>query len=434
MDDCCKGRGVRLEDGEAHAHDHSSWSRRDFLSLGFTAAVGAMTVGGLPLRALGQSSMLSTLADQRSDRILLLLQLNGGNDGLNTIVPFRNDIYHSSRPKLAVKDSIPISDDLGFHQSFARLERPFAEGHMGIIHGVGYPDSKLSHFSGTDIWMTGGDSGHIPDDGWAGRFLDSVQAGRMLPYPMAIQLGDGAPLLFQGPSAQMAMSIQSMELFQRLATTGQLYDTSSLPATELGEVVAFMRSVSNNMIFYAESVKDAYGGGSNTVEYPAGNLLAEQMAAIARLIRGGLGTQIYHVTLGGFDTHAAQADMHANLLEQVAGAMGSFFDDLATDGLDERVLGMTFSEFGRRVKENSSAGTDHGTAAPLFLFGPAVAGGFHGTAPDLSDVDEGGNLRFETDYRSVYSTVLQRWFGFAPDEVAAVMGRDYPVLEVLSPG
>ena len=394
------------------------------------AATG-LAVGGVPLRAFGQPSMLSRLAGVDSDRVLLILQLAGGNDGLNTVVPFRNDIYFSSRPQLAIPDSIPISDEFGFHPSFGGLVDTFAEGELAIIRSVGYEDSKLSHFSGTDIWMTAGDTGHIPDEGWAGRFLDAEAGGELFPYPMAIQLGEGAPLLFQGPSSQMGMSIQSMELFQRLATTGQLYRTTGLPETQLGEVVSFMRAVSNNMIFYAESVKDAYAAGSNQAQYPASNLLGDQLAAIARLIRGGLGTRIYHVTLNGFDTHAKQADTHAALLKQVADGMAAFFDDLSQDGNDARVLGMSFSEFGRRVKENASAGTDHGTAAPLFLFGPAVAGGFHGSAPDLTDPDEGGNLRFETDYRAVYGTVLQRWFGLSALETAAILGADFGVLDVL---
>ncbi|MFT4604029.1 MAG: hypothetical protein ACI9W4_000748 [Rhodothermales bacterium] len=428
--DCKFRHGSRLADGPAHGHDHSLWSRRAFLgSMGL--ATGALAVGGIPMRAFGQPSMLSSLAGVDSDRVLVILQLAGGNDGLNTVVPFRNDTYFSSRPKLAITDSLPISDELGFHPAFGRLAETFAEGELAIVHSVGYEESKLSHFSGTDIWMTAGDSGSIPEDGWAGRFLDVARGDNLHPYPMAIQLGDGAPLLFQGPSSQMGMSIQSMALFERLATTGQLYDTSRLPSNELGQVVSFMRAVSNNLIFYADSVKTAYAAGSNQTTYPGNNLLADQLAAIARLIRGGLGTRIYHVTVNGFDTHAKQADTHAQLLQQVSGAMGSFFEDLGQDDTDQRVLGMTFSEFGRRVKENASAGTDHGTSAPLFLFGPAVAGGFHGTAPDLSDTDEGGNLRFETDYRSVYGTVLQRWFGLSGAETTNILGADFGVLDVL---
>ncbi|MFT5142143.1 MAG: hypothetical protein ACI80V_002413 [Rhodothermales bacterium] len=312
-------------------------------------------------RRSGHPSMLSQLAAVDSDRVLVILQLAGGNDGLNTIVPYRNDLYFSSRPGLAVSDSVPVSDELGFHPSFAPLTNAFSDGNIAIVHSVGYPDSKLSHFSGTDIWMTAGDSSSsIPDDGWAGRVLDAERGKVRFSYPMAIQLGEGAPLLFQGPSSQMGMSIQSMELFQRLATTGQFYDTSNLPPTQLGEVVGFMRSVSNNTIFYAESVRDSYTAGTNQADYPVDNPLSDQLAAIARLIRGGLGTRIYHVTLGGFDTHAGQAEPHETLLRHVGGAMASFFEDLGQDDLDQRVLGMTFSEFGRRVKQNASGGTDFG--------------------------------------------------------------------------
>lgn len=433
-DDCrhCRNprRGSRLADGAAHAHDHASWTRRHFLgTLGFAA--GGLMVGRFPARALAENSMLARLAGVESDRVLVILQLSGGNDGLNTLVPFRNDIYRTARPDLVIADSIQVSDEIGFHPAMEPLEGMFKDGRMAILHSVGYDESKLSHFSGTDIWMTGGDALHVPDDGWAGRFLDRVLGERLLPYPMAIQLGDGAPLLFKGPSSQMAMSIRSMELFQRLVTTGQLYDTAGLPANELGDVVRFMRSVSNNLIHYAEAVKTAYTSGMNRADYPPDNLLGEQLASIARLIRGGLQTRVYHVTLGGFDTHARQRDTHADLLKQMSEAMAVFYDDLAEDRLDQRVLGMSFSEFGRRVAQNSSLGTDHGAAAPLFLFGPSVEGGFHGTPPDLEDLDDDGNLKFETDYRSVYGTVLQRWFGLDAADAADLLGREFQVVDLV---
>ncbi|NNF04137.1 MAG: DUF1501 domain-containing protein [Rhodothermales bacterium] len=428
--ECSSRPGSRLADGAAHDHDHVSWTRRQFLgTIGF--ATGALMIGRFPARALGQDAVLSRLAGVDTDRVLVILQLAGGNDGLNTLVPFRNDVYHNARPDLAVLDSFPVTDELGFHPAMKPLESVFKDGRMAILHSVGYDESKLSHFTGTDIWMTAGDSVGMPDDGWAGRFLDHALGERLLPYPMAIQLGDGAPLLFKGPTSQMAMSIRSMELFERLVTTGQLYDTGGLPVSELGEVVSFMRSVSNNLIHYADAVKTAYANGSNMADYPADNLLGEQLASIARLVRGGLETRIYHVTLNGFDTHARQPDVHADLLRQASGAMAAFYEDLAADELDHRVLGMTFSEFGRRVAQNSSAGTDHGTAAPLFLFGPAVAGGFHGTPPDLTDLDDGGNLRFETDYRAVYGTVLQRWFGLDEGDASAILGGRFSILDVV---
>jgi uncharacterized protein (DUF1501 family) len=427
--------GSRLTDGSAHAHDHQTWSRRDFLGqVGLTAAAGTVALSGLPVRAFARTPFLARLGSVETDRVLVILQLAGGNDGLNTVVPFRNDGYFNARPSLAIRDSVALSDDFGLHPSLGPLASLYGEGRMGIVHSVGYPDPDLSHFRSTDIWMTAGDGNGVRDFGWAGQYLDTEFPDFVenpSNSPLAVQLGGGAPLLFQGPGSQMGMSIQSMELFERLATTASVYSLEGLPENRQGGQMAFLRGVANGSFRYAGAIQEASANGGNTIEYPDRNALAGQLAAVAGLIRGNLGTRIYHVTLGGFDTHASQAGTHANLMGTIAEAIAAFNADLSTDGLDERVLIMSFSEFGRRVQQNGSGGTDHGTAAPLFLFGSAVNGGFHGTAPDFNNLDNTGNLQYGTDFRSVYGSVLQQWFGMEALDVASVLGGAFPTVELV---
>ncbi|MBO6576129.1 MAG: DUF1501 domain-containing protein [Rhodothermales bacterium] len=430
--------GSRLEDGHAHSEDHHAWSRRDFLgSVGLTAALGGMALGGVPVRAFAQTGMLSRLAAVDTDRVLVILQLSGGNDGLNTIVPYRNDLYFNARPNLGLRDAIQVTDSVGFHPQLTQLADLYADGTMGVVHSVGYPEADLSHFRSTDIWMTAGDgSSGVQATGWAGRYLDAEfpeYAETPTDFPLAVQLGGGAPLMFSGPAAQMGMSVQSMELFDRIAETAQLYRTDNLPASRLGTEMGFLRSVANDSFQFAGAIQDASAAGSNTVEYITPNPLADQLSAVARLIRGGLGSRIYHVSLGGFDTHANQANTHAVLMRYISEAVSAFLADLSADGWADRTLVMSFSEFGRRVGENGSGGTDHGTAAPLFLFGPAVKAGFHGSLPDLDNLSN-GNLSYQTDFRSVYGSVMRQWFGLPEPTVASVLGGDFPNLDLVESG
>lgn len=436
-DDHSGRKGSRLADGEAHQHDHHAWSRRDFLAnVGLTAAAGTIGLSGLPVRAFARTSMLQELASIETDRVMVILQLAGGNDGLNTVIPYRNDLYFNARPNLAINNSLAISGEYGLHPDMGGLATLFGEGNMGIVHTVGYPEADLSHFRSTDIWMTGGDGTDVPTTGWAGRYLDNEfpeYSEAPSAYPLAVQLGGGAPLMFQGPASQMGMSVQSMEVFERLATSAELYTLDGLPSDRLGGEMAFLRSVANDSYFFAEAIQDASSAGTNRADYTTPNPLAEQLAAVARLIRGGLGSRIYHVSLGGFDTHAGQAGTHSTLLRYVSEAVSSFLEDLSADGLADRTMVMSFSEFGRRVSQNGSAGTDHGTAAPLFLFGPSVKGGLVGTEPDLANLVN-GNLAFGTDFRCVYASALTSWFGLSTATTASILGDSFPTLDLFEAG
>ena len=401
------------------------------------AAGGAVLVGGTPVRAFGRASWLHPLRRVDTDRVLVIIQLSGGNDGLNTIVPVQDDLYYTLRPGLAIpaSEALPLNDYLGMHPSLASFVPLFGDGHMAVLQNVGYPDPDLSHFRSTDIWVSGSTADPVLDSGWAGRFLDRRFPAfdeAPPPFPLAVQVGGGSPLMFQGPTANMGVSLLSVDLFERIVQTGLVYDEDNLPPSIYGAEMAFVRSVANDSFQYAGVIQEAASHTPNSVEYPANNPLAGNLAVLAQLIKGDLGARIYHVSIGSFDTHANQAATHATLLRQLAEALRAFYDDLAADGLNDRVMTMTFSEFGRRIQQNGSNGTDHGTAAPMFLFGDGLNGGIYGNLPDLAHPDATGNLQYEFDFRAVYATLLQDWFGVDPGTIPELLGQSFDPLPFVS--
>ncbi|MEL6615227.1 MAG: DUF1501 domain-containing protein, partial [Bacteroidota bacterium] len=418
-------------------HDHAAWTRRDFLvraGLGGAAAATAPAwVGKTEARALTGSPLLDALTTAETDRVLVLVQLQGGNDGLNTIVPVQNDLYYNARPSLAISpsDTVALSDDFGLHPQMAPLQQTWQEGDMGIVHSVGYPDSSLSHFRGTDIWLSADED--VAPTGWAGRTLSQQfpdPQNNPPDAPPAVQMGTSAPLIFNGPEGGLSMALLDVELFLQIAEGGEIYSTTDVPPGAPGAELAFVRSVANDAFRYRDRIQAATDAAQNQVNYPDSRI-GEEMAAVARLIKGRLGSRIYLVSLGSFDTHADQPGRHADLLDRLSQALVAFYADLAASGDARRTLAVTFSEFGRRVNENGSNGTDHGTAAPLFLFGPSAVGGMFGTAPDLSDLDGTGNVRHETDFRQIYATLLRDWFGLDAATTATVLGGEYTPLALL---
>lgn len=424
-------RGVSLSDGRRHQRDHRIWSRRQFLGgLGLAIAGSLIPAGGSRIHAWARSPLLDRLAAIDSDRVLILIQLSGGNDGLNTVIPVSNDLYYQNRPTLAIpgQDAVTVDPDTGLHPRLDALYGLYSDARMSIIHGVGYPQPDLSHFTSTDVWVSGSDVSDIQTSGWLGRTLD-----REFPdfsndppeKPLAVQLGGGSPLLFQSSATNMGMSLPNLQLFDRLVTDGQVFDEEFVPETVYGSELAFVRSVANASFRYADAIQDADADGSNLAEYPGGNSLANDLSVVARLIRGSLGSSIYHLTLGGFDTHAGQAGRHDILMRTLADGIAAFMADLSADGLEDRVLVATFSEFGRRVQQNASGGTDHGTAAPMFVFGGSLAGGMFGDMPSLSDLDAADNLKFGVDFRSVYATMLVDWLGLDETDVPLILGQSF---------
>ncbi len=388
-------RAISLAHGAAHDHDHEAWTRRKFLQgLGLGAAGAALLGGAAPARAFAGSPLLGSLSRAETDRVLVLVQLAGGNDGLNTVVPVRNDLYYQARPTLAVPGSgtWALDGDTGLHNALGALRPTWDTGDLAVVQSVGYDGASLSHFRATDIWLSGSDADDVLSTGWLGRtlagsypdFSDAPPAA-----PPAVQIGASAPLLFQGDGVGYSMSVFDVEQFLNVVESGTAYDVADVPATPAGDELAFLRTVANDAFRYRDAIADATDRADNAVDYPDDSF-AETLGAVARLVKGRMDTRVYLVSLRGFDTHAGQTDRHPALLQRLGDALAAFYADLGATGDDERVLTLTFSEFGRRVEENGSAGTDHGAAAPLFLLGPGVEGGLWGAAPDLGDLDRTG--------------------------------------------
>jgi uncharacterized protein (DUF1501 family) len=419
--------------------------RRDFLrtagAAGATVAALPGLVDGFSLRAMAadDSPMSQLLA--ASDRVLVLIQLQGGNDGLNTLIPFENPRYHQARPTIGIRkdQTLPLTSTLGWHPSMDGFRRTFDEGHLAIVQGVTYPNPDRSHFRGTDIWLTATDANVFGSTGWMGRYLQTMAPDfpNVLPgEPLAVQIGSASSLGFAGTQGPMALTIRDPEEFYRLVTTGQNEEVPSAAQgnTPVGREVAYMRTVAASADVYARVVKRAADSGTNAAQYPNTDL-ASRLKVVAKLISGGLGSRVFLVSWvnNNFDTHANQVvngspttGTHANLLRELSDAVRAFMQDMQQQGHGKRVAGMTFSEFGRRVAENGSTGTDHGTAAPLFVFGEDVLGGtVHGADPDLVNVDNVGDMLMQYDYREVYAATLLQWFGESSSLASQVLYRDF---------
>ncbi|MEL7222825.1 MAG: DUF1501 domain-containing protein, partial [Bacteroidota bacterium] len=374
-------KGATLANGKAHQKDHQQWSRRTFLRQLGIAGTTSFLLGGTPLTAIANSPLAMALSNAvNDDRILVLIRLKGGNDGLNTIIPlFDYGTYQGARNDIAIPQNelINLTDELAMPNTMSALSNMWEGGQMKVVNNVGYPDQNLSHFRSTDIWSSASDSDELLSSGWLGRLLEQEYPDFLSNPPLvppAIQMGSAGNLVFNDNAGfDMSLNVADPEQLYEIAQTGQLYDPLMVPECHYGEQLSYLRSVSNNVFRYAETIAENFGNGTNSVEYD-GNSLAEQLALVARLIRGGLGTRLYMVVHDGFDTHANQAGSHPELLNQLARAVQHFHEDLSNGGHGDRVLSMTFSEFGRRIEQNASGGTDHGAAAPLFLFGEGLNG------------------------------------------------------------
>ena len=430
-----KRRGAKLSDGLAHDQDHS---RRNFLrNLGILGTSGFL-LNKLPVNSLAMSSPLTAaLASGDEDRVLVLIRLKGGNDGLNTLIPVHDfGTYQSLRPDIYIprNEAVDLTSTLSLHPRLAPLSGMWDEGQMRVVQNVGYPDQSLSHFRSSDIWATTSDADETVGSGVFGRYLNGLYPDFLStppPTPPAIQIGGVGNLLFNNADDfNYAISTENPTQLYEIARTGQLYDVDDVPDCTYGEQLSYVRAVANTTFRYAGVLAEAFDAGVNSAEYE-NDRLGDQLALVARLLRGRLGTRLFVVELGGFDTHAQQAEGHANLLNSLSKNITAFFDDLADGGIDDRVLGMTFSEFGRRIFQNGSQGTDHGAAAPLMLFGKGLNGnGVTGGLPDLQNATH-GNLNYQVDFRSVYATVLTNWLCIDPDLVDNLMGQRFDRMEDL---
>lgn len=428
-------RGINLSDISAHDHDHKLWSRRSFLqTIGMAGGVG-FGLGGFGISALA-SSPLSFSLGGNNDRILVLIRLKGGNDGLNMIVPaFDYGTYRANRPTIAINQNDLIGLDnnnmFAMPKSMAKLKPMWDQGAMKIINSCGYPDHNLSHFTSSDIWNSANE--HIEEDqnksGWLGRYLLNQRPDYLTnlpPVPGAIKVSSGSSITFQNPDRiDLAVNFNTPDKLIEVAEKGFVFDTVNLPDDcYYGDQIGYLRSILNITYKYAPNINKAYSSSANAVNY-SNNELSRQLSIVARLIKGKLGTRLYMVTLDGFDTHENQNVNHPRLMNEISSAISEFYEDLKTGGIANDVLSMTFSEFGRRIRENDG-GTDHGTAAPVMFFGPALEGHeILGKNPDLKNVDAAGNLKFDTDFRSIYATLLESWLCIDAASVDGILGDTF---------
>ncbi|MDX2284953.1 MAG: DUF1501 domain-containing protein [Bacteroidia bacterium] len=425
-------------------------NRRHFVQYTSAGVLLPALVNGFSFRALAHSSpVMQALAPQagEGDRVLVIVQLGGGNDGLNTVVPI--DQYsqlNRLRSQVILPESqlLPLSglDSLALHPSMGGIRTLFDEGRAQILQSVGYPNQNFSHFRSTDIWMTGSDAEEVLNSGWTGRYLHyeypNFPAGYpnpTMPDPLAIEIGYSLSLTLQGPMAGMGMAISDPSSFYNYI--GGI--PAPVPPTPAGEQLAYLRLVANQSRLYGNSITSAFSRVTRQRNYPARNYLADQLKIVARLIAGGLRTRVYLVHIDGFDTHANQVDpadhskgQHASLLTLLSNALAAFQADLREQGVADRVLTMTVSEFGRRIIANNSLGTDHGAAAPLLLFGDAVQGGVLGSNPVIpASADAEDNIPMQFDFRSVYATVLRDWFCVPEPDMQGVILHNFPSLPLV---
>lgn len=423
---------------DEHAREHAAWDRRSFFKALGMGIGGSMMLGGMRVGATALSPLTKALAAADSDRVLVFIRLKGGNDGLNTIIPIYDySTYANLRSTIRINqsDAFNLSAEFAMPNYMNSLESFWNDGKMKVVHGVGYEDQSLSHFRSSDIWATGTDESEVLTSGFLGRYYEEEYPDYLNNPPndpLAIQIGSVGNLMFRGSDAtDYAFSVTDPTQLAQLAQNGWLHDVNNLPDCLYGEQVGFLRGITNSTYTYAGVINDAYEAASNSVSYP-NSPLSNQLALIARLIKGGLGTKVYLVTLDGFDTHAEQPDVHQALLTDLAVGVTTFFQDLAAGGRDNDVLAMTISEFGRRPEQNASDGTDHGAAAPSMFFGPALEGnGFIGNHPSLSNLDFAGNLMFDIDYRQLYASVLEHWLCIPESDVdEALLNVHYDRLEL----
>ena len=338
----------------------------------------------------------------------MIIQLSGGNDGLNTVIPYRNDLYYKYRPTISIKENkvIKLSDSVGLHPSLSPLKRLYDDGLLAIINNVGYPNPNRSHFRSTDIWQTASDSNEYLQSGWVGRYLDSFGKN----HYNAIEIDDSLSLMMKG------------ENMSDIATksASQLYKTSQDPF--LKKILSYQNDehlsehnlgyLYKTMIAAESSAKHIFFNAKKVVKannYP-NNGFANQLKTMAQFINSGMETKVFYSSLGGFDTHSYQNNKQKRLLDMYAESMEAFVNDLKKQNTFKDTLILTFTEFGRRVKQNSAHGTDHGAANNVFIIGDNLKKqGLYNDLASISDLDANGDIKYEIDFRTVYATILNKW-------------------------
>ncbi len=453
--------------------------RREFIKNISLATAAPIMLGGIPINLLASNGRLQAAASTSdNDRVLVLIQMHGGNDGLNMVIPSNQyDDYYNLRSNIAISDkgarkfitldsTLPELQQAGLHPDMGGIKSLYDQGKVSIVQGVTYPNNNQSHFRSRDLWFMGADGvkNEYQGSGWAGRLLNEEYKNYPADYPenspmkdpLALEIGASVSLMYHRKEGiPVAISIQDPTQFYNLIqTVGNVELPLGLENTYYGEELKWILEIERKSDPYATRLKQIFDNGSNGgVTYPSvytlnapskslKNNLAPQLKLVARLLKGGIKTKIFVVRIGGFDTHAYQVEdynasygSHAALLYHISSAMNAFQNDLKELGVEDRVITATFSEFGRRPQSNGSYGSDHGSAAPMLLFGKYVKPGVVGNSPDLSEQTldkEGGNLKMQNDYRSVFRAILEDWMKASPAAIAATGFDKFDKLDIIS--
>lgn len=408
-------------------------SRQSFLqSMAILSGGVSFGIASMPGKAFAQ--IPAAYAGQAEPgKILVIIQLGGGNDGLNTVIPGEDDLYYAARPNIAIQktNALKLDQDMYLHPSMVGIKKLYDAGQVAIAQNIGYPNPNRSHFRATDIWNTGSAANVMWEEGWAGRYLMTQYPNfpiEMPKHPMAIQLGSVESLALQSDVGRFGTVFEDPNQFYQLVN-GSTADTDAPPATQAGDELGFLKQVAASSIQFANVIQSSATKGKNSLTYPNTGL-GRQLGIVSRLIAGGLTTPVYLVNIGGFDTHANQLTQHANLWKTISEAVSTFQTDMTNQNLADQISVMTFSEFGRRINQNGTLGTDHGTAAPMFVIGKTVRGGIIGANPDLKLVDANGDIKFTYDYRQVYSTVLRDHLGLDNVRTAAIFQSTFERLPI----
>ncbi|OCT10669.1 transcriptional initiation protein Tat [Paenibacillus pectinilyticus] len=407
-------------------------TRRDFLIKG-TALFATLGLGGALFTETGRSLFTGSSRSEVDDPVLVVVQLNGGNDGINTLIPYGQGTYYDARPTLAYqqKDVLALDHQVGLHPSLKGLAALYKLGHMAIIQGVGYPEPNHSHFRSMEIWQTA-EPAKLSRSGWLARYAEASLKSNNNPLK-AIQIGASGSKAFASDTSSFPV-VQSLESYYVFDPKAANLDKNRISKAFLDmyggsnsleqlRVVSARGSEAYKSVEAIQSLSAAY---TNKVTYPNTNF-AKDLQVVTKLLAGKSGTRLFNVQVGGFDDHADEKLMHERTLTQVDEGLTAFYQDLEAQGLQDRVAVVVFSEFGRRVKENGSGGTDHGTAAPMFVIGGKVKGGLYGAYPSLSHLDN-GDLKYEVDFRSVYHTVIDSWL---KGDATTVLGKSYENLKFI---
>ena len=398
-------------------------TRREFIKKSAFATVGGMMIPNF-LKAFERQNMGGI---QTSEKVLVIIQLSGGNDGLNTVVPYNNDIYYKSRPTIAIPKEkvLKLNDEVGLNPAMESLRGLYDNGLVSVINNVGYPNPDRSHFRSMDIWQTASESTEYLNTGWIGRYLDANCAGHCVPY-QALEIDDTLSLSMKGEKVK-ALAVQDPEKLYKQITGDFMSKVAKNEAVNEHDNVAYLYKTLAETASSAEFLHTKTQIYKSTSQYPQGEL-GQRLKTISELIVSGMSTNIYYVSISGFDTHFNQVNTQERLLKNYADSVNVFVNDLKKKNRMGDVAIMTFSEFGRRVKQNASGGTDHGTANNVFLIGeklkrPKVLN----EAPNLSDLDE-GDLKFSVDFRQIYASLLQDWL---KTNDKSILGGNFESLKLL---